>query len=45
MRITFYTNSNKLYLLPTIYCLGEEYYAEFGITFLIWGVAIVINGV
>jgi hypothetical protein len=44
MRIEFYTSANKIYLLPTLYSTAEEYYAEFGIAFLMWGVAIVIDG-
>lgn len=44
MRIEFYTSSNKIYFLPTVYSTAEEYYAEFGIAFLMWGVAIVIDG-
>lgn len=43
MRLGFFTNKNKLYLLPTLYGLYEENYTEFGITFLSWGVSIIIS--
>ena len=43
MRVEFFTSANKVYLLPTIYGVYENDYTEFGISFLSWGVALIIK--